>query len=460
MLELSPKIKLLIIGAAFLLAAIVAAVVVVVVQQKNNVAKIKSIAFESANEQMMVGEQKQFSVTIYPSDAQNKDLLFSSSNTSVVRIVSVSGNTVTVEAVAVGQAKVIATAKANRAITDSFNIEVADNVAESILFEQNSYSAHIGEEIRIPVTLSPQESNYQKLTIVSYNASLISAPQIILAQPEEEQESDNENSEGQPQQIQEPQPPAEIVFSVVGSGSGQIVVGFTTERNGQNVVVLYSQIEVVGLPTTIETLSFEVKSNSITEYVAPSAENNCNNNFLLSDTTTVYYFKIKYKDANNVWQGTTDATCQYNNTIFDVQLVGNDYVVRLKPNASTDWGFSNIVFEYSGQSLALNFVQASLPSVSFGDTVLSNTTLYNNKTYLLELSANTKRLIEYGFAHIELDKDYSEIELESGVLLKCKSTKNNMQVGFILTFTYWNNSTPGVQKDISITITNQGYTED
>ena len=88
MINLSPKLKLLVILASVLVAAIIVTVITVVVLQKTNVAKVKTVSFHAASVNLNVGETVELSVEITPDDAKNKQIEFSVGNSQLVEIVS------------------------------------------------------------------------------------------------------------------------------------------------------------------------------------------------------------------------------------------------------------------------------------------------------------------------------------------------------------------------------------
>ena len=412
MIELSNKIKALIVGAAFLLVAIIVAVVVLVVNQNSKIAKIESLGFSVANQQMMVGEQKELAVSVYPSNAKDKTIVFSSSNSNVIKIVSSTTNSVVIEAVSIGNASIRAVAKTNNKVVDSCNVQVSDSSATSIIIENQFAQQYVGKKVEIPILLEPAGANYQKLQVASYDSNIVGQPEIVV----------EENS-------------AKFVCDVLGVGSGSVVVAFMAERNQTEEPVLYKQIQVVGKAAEISSLTFTVWSISQQSYSAQEP------NFMIG-AYDEYKFRLNYENLNGAIITTTEITPLFDENIFDVSVVNSDYVVKLKDGAS-DWGHSQIMFDYKGKQLVLNFNYYGSWPTEFevavkGKSKINNAYELNSETaYVLEISNNIKELIAGGFAHLELDAQYEEIALD-GLVLSCNKKMNLRQIGIVLKFDYWN----------------------
>ena len=434
MIELSNKIKALIIGAAFLLVAIIVAVVILVVNQSSKVAKVQSLAFDVANQQMMVGEQKELILSVYPSNAKDKTILFSSSNEKVLKIVSSSDNSVVIEAVSIGNASIKAVAKANRKIIDSCSVQISDSVATSIVIDDKVVEQYVGKSIEVPILLEPASANYQKLAISSYDDGVISEPEIVVTETG-----------------------AKMVCNVLSVGSCDVVLAFMAERNQKEEPVVFEQIHVIGKASEISSLSFSVCSNAQQTYSEQEPK------FLIGSQDE-YKFKISYENLVGAKTTTNEIEPIFDADIFDVDVVGMEYIGALKSGANT-WKYSQIVFDYKGKQLVLNFEYNGFWPSEFsveiyGKTPSANSYELNSESsYVLDISDNIKNLIASGFAHLELDADYEELSL-SGLVLTCNKKMNLRQIGVVLKFDYWNAvSVNDITEHINIKIVDKDYDE-
>ena len=442
MIELSPKIKALIIGASFLLIAIIIAVIVLVVGQNGSSVKIQSISFEVANQNCAVGERKELTINIYPSNASNKTIIFTSSNTDVVEIVSSNENKVVYLAKSIGAASIEAKCKTNKKLTDSCNIQVSDNIAQSISVASEA-SGVVGQKFILPISLSPANANYQKLQIISYDHTKLSNPVVSI------------KNDG-----------AEIVADVLSEGESQLVVGFLAEKNNENVVVLTKQIQVYCEPDLVSELNYYVNSNTLSNANATS------NNILIYGAEE-YTFNFSYTTNSGVFGKPDNVNITFDSNIFNVTSKGNGkYSVNLR---GVPFDSKTIVFEYEGISRSVLFVYGNLAD-SLND--FSSCGVFNNEylvddsyqfnsfsNYLFELPSSVNKLIKYGFAKLELTSnaldnlsDYVELDI-TGHVLRCKKATNTLNLGVVLKVEYWNKSdwVSSSQKNIHITITEKGF---
>ena len=438
-MTLSPKIKGLIIGAALLIAAIVVAVVVLVVKQKNNVVKVSSISFETANENMLVGEETQLVVSIYPYNAVNKRIQYWSSNRDIVEVVSYKDNKVTIRAKAIGEASIVARSVANKNLSDSCHISITDNVANAISVQASSLSS-IGEETVVPITLEPFNANYQTLTVVSYDDTQIENPRIVRTE------------DG-----------AQLVYTPIASGSSQLVLGINAQQGNKTSVVLMKAIEIVSTEPTISELLFKVKATEVGEFLEQEP------NFLINENKTLYFVFSYMNGQDEVSIKNLNIT--YNKDIFSVK--NNDGVYFVELNTSADFVVSNILFEYGGCSQTMKFVMGDLPGVWIVWDPLEDVDkdpqnkhqLKVGRNYLINIS-QFSRLIENGFMTIGLDGEYTGVEL-NGLVLGCNATNitrngNNVnRIGFRLHINYWDLGGAQIDSDFycNVVISSADYIE-
>lgn len=102
-----------------------------------------------------VGGTVQLKGSAYPSNAEDKDISWESSDTSIATV-DYNGK---LTAVAVGT--VVISAKTSRGTTSKFNLTVKEVVAEGIAIEDKQEEIIIGEEKQLTVTFTPENTTYK-----------------------------------------------------------------------------------------------------------------------------------------------------------------------------------------------------------------------------------------------------------------------------------------------------------
>lgn len=115
---------------------------------------VNSVSVDVSAE-LKVGESKYLVATVYPSDATNKNIRWSSSNPSIVTVDSYG----MIRGVAVGAAYVSATANNGKSSSCYVLIKAADVPATDIKLDATSKDVFVGESFTLKATLTPSNSN-------------------------------------------------------------------------------------------------------------------------------------------------------------------------------------------------------------------------------------------------------------------------------------------------------------
>ena len=113
------------------------------------------------------GDSVRLEGKVYPSNSVDDDITWSSNDTSVVFVDSV-GN---LKAVGVGTA--IISAKTERGTTSKFTIKVDEVVAEKIEIENKTTSILVGNEYKLNVLFTPENTTYKNVTWTSDNEDIV-----------------------------------------------------------------------------------------------------------------------------------------------------------------------------------------------------------------------------------------------------------------------------------------------
>ena len=137
--------------------------------------KVESIKFDKTSESVYVGESKNLTTTISPSNATNKTITCTSSNNSIATV-SVSGNACVVKGVAAGTTTITATTKdGNKKATASVTISnkpVTTISVTGIKFDKTSESMYVGESKSLTATISPSNATNKTITCTSSNNNI------------------------------------------------------------------------------------------------------------------------------------------------------------------------------------------------------------------------------------------------------------------------------------------------
>ena len=133
--------------------------------------KVTGISMDFDNIYLKVGGEQTLNPEVAPSDADNKEVTYSSSNESVATVDS-SGNVV---GVAVGEAVITVTTK-DGGYTATCNVYVSEDVpeAESVSLSFDSLAMEVGEQRTLRATLSPSNASTEGITWSSSDESVAS----------------------------------------------------------------------------------------------------------------------------------------------------------------------------------------------------------------------------------------------------------------------------------------------
>lgn len=436
MIQLSPKLKILIVLSCFIIAALIAVVVGVTVKQKLDVVKVQTISFTSANQKMLVGDRTEINVSIDPSNAKDKRIRFRSSDSLVVVIESVGQSSVVVRAVGLGEADIIVESVKNKKITDKLHIEVSDNVALEVEAPAGVTSI-VGTENSVPLVLVPSSANAQKIDVLSFNADMIEYAYISVV-------------DGVPN----------LIYKAKSAGSGQIVVSVKAQLESSDVVVLTKLIEVSATDPKLAKFGFVAASSRLETFEERD------NKFMLSDGKIYIRFSAQNENETSDYAVLPSVLkLVYNSDILSVSIE-NDMLVVEAVDANYTTTALNVMF--NNETLSFTFVNVAIPEyfasadcrIDGATTSGGKYTLENGKNYKLVVSDTVAKLIENGFAHIELVGIYEAFELVDNYILIAKAeTGQNIQVGFELKIDYWDRSVLPLQCNLDIEVVEAGYDE-
>lgn len=142
----------------------------------NITVKIKEVPAESINlsetsVSMNVGDEKQLSAEVRPDNATNKDVVWSSSDDSVVKVSS-SG---LLTAVAAGEAKVLATSVSQPAVKAECKVSVAEKLipVTSVTLDKSKMELTKGLDYTLYATVSPSNATNKELSWTSSDENIV-----------------------------------------------------------------------------------------------------------------------------------------------------------------------------------------------------------------------------------------------------------------------------------------------
>ncbi|MCL1874935.1 MAG: Ig-like domain-containing protein [Synergistaceae bacterium] len=141
------------------------------------VVPVDNLTLNKHSENLINGETLTLTATITPSNATNKDVIWSSSNSSIVSVPSTSANTITVTASAVGSATITATAAGDSTKTDSCTIIVSipDKPIMSVTVSPAPLTMDIAQSRSLTATVLPVDTTESRaVTWTSSNPSVAS----------------------------------------------------------------------------------------------------------------------------------------------------------------------------------------------------------------------------------------------------------------------------------------------
>ena len=138
---------------------------------KENIINVNKIVMSKSSLKLVEGENNKLSVKISPSNATNKKIKWTSSNTKVVTVDS-NGN---IKAVGVGSAKITAISEANPNIFDACEVTVkAKNIAVTkLVLSKKSLKLVEGNTGKLSVKISPSNATNKKVKWASSNTKVV-----------------------------------------------------------------------------------------------------------------------------------------------------------------------------------------------------------------------------------------------------------------------------------------------
>lgn len=214
-----------------------------VVTVGNYSTKVREIKITTDYSVLNIGQQKQLVVAFTPSNATNKTINWSSSNTNVVTVDS-SGN---VKAIGVGSAIITATSVDGN-YKDTVNIEVttSGSVVEEtgIKFSSSSYTVNINGTIALNPTIIPSNASFKTMDFRSSDNSIATVDENGI---------------------------------VKGLKEGEVTITATTKRNNikASVVVKVKKISVSGVK--LDTSNITLNKNDTKTLIATILPANATN---------------------------------------------------------------------------------------------------------------------------------------------------------------------------------------
>lgn len=137
--------------------------------------EVKSIVLSKNEFNLTEGDSSTLSYTIDPTNATNKSVSFTSSNTSIVTVDS-KGKIIAKKA---GTAKIIVTSNSNKSVKSEALITVKEKIINvtSVSLNTTNTSVYIGDKIELKATIMPSEATNKKVTWKSSNNSIATVDQ-------------------------------------------------------------------------------------------------------------------------------------------------------------------------------------------------------------------------------------------------------------------------------------------
>ena len=130
---------------------------------------VSSVTLDKESASTTVGNAVALTATVLPADAVNKNLTWSSNNTSVATV-----NNGSVTAVGVGQATITVTSLDNPNAKDTFILTVNPTPAESISLDKNELSLKVGQSETLTATVLPPTTTDPTVTWTSSDPNVAS----------------------------------------------------------------------------------------------------------------------------------------------------------------------------------------------------------------------------------------------------------------------------------------------
>lgn len=136
---------------------------------------VSSVTLDKESASTTVGNAIALTANVSPTDAANKNLTWSSNNTSVATV-----NNGSVSAVGVGQATITVTSVDNLNAKDTFILTVNPTPAESISLDKSELSLKVGQSETLTATVLPTTTTDPSVTWTSSNPSVASVSDGVV----------------------------------------------------------------------------------------------------------------------------------------------------------------------------------------------------------------------------------------------------------------------------------------
>ena len=411
MINLSPKLKLLVILASVLVAAIIVTVITVVVLQKTNVAKVKTVSFHAASVNLNVGETVELSVEITPDDAKNKQIEFSVGNSQLVEIVSETQTSVIIKAKKIGETQIFVKSLANKNLVDQCVVRIVDTIADDISVG-DMMIGEVGMETKIPLLVEPLSANLQKIIVVDYDKNYFEYVNISI--------EDNN---------------AFLIVCPKLVGTSSIVLGVDAETENGEKIVNTKLFMFNSYLAEIDKITYMVSSSQFTE-MTPS--NLIDNNKLILKSNYKLYFRF-YGDS--LFENSINLTnIIYDNSLISVvQEANGQYVIS---SFSSDWETTSLRIEYGEKTLIINLYYFDLEqNPDFNNALQLSDTVVQNQYNLISInSQNIKvlNLMKYGFVSLEINNaDVNNVVYDNMTFAVTSSEESFLNIEFLFIIDYW-----------------------
>lgn len=131
---------------------------------------VSSIELSSSSIEIVKNSTYSLTATIYPDNAANKDVTWTSNNEGIATV-DQNGN---VTAVSIGIAEITVTALDGSGIIAKCTVTVTPQLATNLVFDVSDYSMKVGEYYTIGYTLSPEDCEVKTLEWTSSDNSIVS----------------------------------------------------------------------------------------------------------------------------------------------------------------------------------------------------------------------------------------------------------------------------------------------
>ena len=329
--------------------------------------------------EMNVGESSKIIADILPSNADNKELIWASSNPKIATV----DNNGQVRALRYGTTTITVTSQENRNITKAVTVKVKDVSATSISTNVNSLELTLGTETKIDATVLPENATNKNIIWTSSNSDIVSV---------DSQGTITAKKEGKAKITiyAEQKPAIKKIINVTVTKQKITDIRFKT-----NNIILDTgktlQLEVETKPTNISNNNIGWQSNN--EKIATIDEFGVIHANKIGTTTIIAYLKdnkniraatqITVKEPTsptltNVNVDKVTITNEKNLSIDNIRLKENEekqLTISISPNNATN---KNIIWESSNTEIVTITKQGIIKGLKEGTATITATSEEDN----------------------------------------------------------------------------------